>query len=82
MILISGQRYLFYYENEENGTFRANFIKILHSPYCRTIIVNHRENSKSTEWCIDSKLILKITSLSDIIHILPEEILRIIDNYL
>ena len=82
MNLIKGQRYLFYYTDEHRATFRANFIKITHKDLYMTLIVDKRDNIRHTKWSIDMKIIKKIVSLSEIIDILPEDILLLIDMYL
>ena len=79
MDLIKGQRYLFYYTDKERGTFRANFIKIIHNGLYMTLIVHQRDNMRHTQWSIDMKIIKQIVSLSKIIDILPEDILLLID---
>ena len=82
MDLIKGQRYLFYYTDEKRGTFRANFVKIIHKGLYMTLILDQRDNMHHTQWSINMNLIQKIVSLSKIIDILPEDILLLIDMYL
>lgn len=83
LLLHPNQRYLFYYkDNPQEETFRATF---LHANK-NTIVVNHYESklypneSGKVKWCIDTKLVWKIESLS-LDCCLPEDILFEIDNY-
>ena len=78
--LIEGQRYLFYYTGNSK-TFRATFVKTISNGRCETIIMKNRDNT-TYSWSIISDLIEKIESLSEIIDILPNDILLMIDNYL
>jgi hypothetical protein len=87
------QRYLFHYKNshqQDDPLFRANFVKLLINGKYSYLIVNgyhskRYQNEKTrTVWSIDTNLISKVDSLSDIIGencVLPDDVLIEIDNY-
>jgi len=93
--LYPNQRYLFHYKksknNENDATFRANFIKASTNGEITTIIVNcyvsknYPNDPKTTRRSIDADLLSKIESLPDIIGngcVLPDDVLLEIDDYL
>jgi hypothetical protein len=87
------QRYLFHYKNTDNEdevSFRANFVRLFVHGKFSNIVVNCYESkkypneSKKTWWSIDINLISKIETLPNIVGnvcLLPDDVLLEIDNY-
>lgn len=89
--LLTNQRYLFHYKKDEDeSTFRANFVKLSKNENCRHLIVNCYHSKKyqyeniKTVWSIDVNLISKVEALPEILQnkcVLPDDVLLEIDNY-
>lgn len=82
-------RYTFYYKNNKIAYFRANYLGIFSNNVTTYFILNKAQEknglvSNSETWYVDTRLILKIETLLDVVVstcILPDDMLNEINGY-